>query len=1272
MQTIRQCVALGKLKLKYKGEFRRKMDVEIFKKLMDYGFQDDRDFSYDKYKEYNPLSENVSFILESRYLMNRYSKDEEKVVKEKSFYELCRRCSRLIASGETLYTKDIYRIRLIEHNIFEDMINRRFMFNSPALFNLGIDMIVNPELSELIYDLDNIEYEDYKKLFDNRSQSQMCFACFVIPVDDSLDGIYSSVKNAALISMKGGGVGTNFGRTRESGSDIRHGMGGKATGPLGWMRQWETMAEVVVQGGRRRAALMGMMDVNHPDIEEFIKAKDEDGVLSYFNLSVSITDEFMDAVINDKPFVLRSRNDPSKDKEINARELWDKICEHAWKRGDPGIHFIDTSNQDSLLKLNKNWVIEATNPCGEMNLPFKVDNTHYNPFTTSNIGVEPREYPIYESEFSEGGTSCNLGSLNLVEFVETNEDGSKIFNFDKFTKQIHRSIYYLDLVIDVSEYPLKGIEVNTKAIRPVGMGLMGIHDVALLMNLEFKTVDGELFGILCNDIAKHMAFESLLASVDIVNKLGKEPFSENACVKDLFDEYMKDVPNYTSSDLYIKLLADENGIFIPRSIRNALLALSEYNSDEYNYVANSLMKGKIRNSRRQSIAPCGCSVKETLVNTGSGLLMLEELGDINSKRVWSDITQWVEQEDTSTLSDKFYINGYANTKKITLSSGLILESTYNHQYRIYDKHNEYTWMMTEGLKIGDRVVYKIGSCNNNFNRFEDYKELDQKYYIDRIKEYIDELNIDFNKDKHLHIRLRTMGRDDAIVYFNYILFNNKERSITISNGNIARELLTLIRYNGLDGKITYNDNAYKVTLFTEEEIENSINKLLNSELLRYDTVVKIENSTNYTYDIQVPEKHTYIANSYISHNTISLICDASSGIEPNFTYEWDRRINTIDENGNTVPVTKHYVQLQELHDNGSINDPVWKTALEIDPSEHVGIVSIFAKYIDTSISKTINLPNSATVDDIKKVYMGCYKNGIKGITIYRDGSRSFQPITATNKKDKETENTEEHKCSGNCKCGLEKTMKKASPEQLIEIFKNDASIFNKFFSSFVESGRSAEIIPYDEEDSTYEKNPSTGVGSFINIKSPYGTIYFSAKFDIRDRMREVFITLNKSGQELKAITEALSRLVSIILQESIDYKSAYRRMCKTLKGIGGFEAFVYDGERTKKEYIVKSIPDLLSYVLPDLEYIYLLNKYDDPEIAVSNMLSKIPDEELTLEEDDETSDEDSLIEDQNEEYIKRYNNNKGLVCPECGGTNFYMSDGCNRCLSCGHSKCSIS
>lgn len=1010
------------------------------------------DFDYDSYRtKKNPLSENANFILETRYLLNRYSNAQNKIIKENGFFDVCRRCARMIACGETLYTDNLDRIKVIEHNIFLDMFNRRFLFNSPALFNLGIDMIAIPELSYLIYDKDDLTLDEYKKLYSNISKYQTCFACFVLPVDDTLIGIYDSVKNAAIISQHGGGVGTNFGRTREKGAPVRSGMGGVSSGPISWMRQWNEMATQVVQGGRRRAALMGMLDVNHPDIMEFISCKDDDNVLSFFNISVSITDEFMECVFENKPFTLRSRVDSSKDIEINARQLWYAICAHAHKRGDPGIHFVDLSNQDNLLKLNSNWIIEATNPCGEMNLPFKVDKDHKNSYSISNRGCVPRDdYKTYDSKFSEGGTSCNLGSINVVKFVNEDIDGSKYFDFKEFAEQVRRSTYYLDLVIDVSSYPLEGIKLNTQAIRPVGLGIMGIHDAGIMLDIPFKTSDGAPFAILCEDVAKTMGIESLLATTLIVTEIGKRPFDEVECAKDLFIEYAKWFVDGAES--YLKNINDKNYLkvidsdvifydnyykalcekddkkFMPPSIKKSLIALYNINRKQFKHLIYNLTSGNIRNSRRLSIAPTG---------------------------------------------------------------------------------------------------------------------------------------------------------------------------------------------------------------------------------------------------------------------TISLLCDVSSGIEPNFAYKWTRRVNVMDGHGNTRVEERAYVHplipnelKDELMEHGRIlSNEIYKGALEINCNDHMGIVKIFAEYIDASISKTINMPNETTIEEIQHIYMEAYKMGIKGITIYRDGSRSYQPLsTGTQKKEYTDADIKDMVTNGNIDTIIHNLSDRIGSIESIEEIKEAISgiyhILNgngnenkeliKKISSTISEESTTKNVVVDIKNELHRRRPVNGTGSFLQLKTPYGTIHVAAKFNEFDEMREVFITLNKSGQELKAVTEALSRLISIALQESVDYKSTYRRLIKTLRGISGFEAWVHDIVRTDEEVILRSISDSISHVLPDLEYLYLLNKYGTKEEALKRMIY------TNMMKKDDSADNvpiPTVIDDSNK-TVNRINKYKGNQCPQCGSKHYYYSGGCDKCLSCGYSACS--
>jgi len=359
------------------------------------------------------IEKNAESVLQLRYYM-----DLPKGKKETSFSQLCRRVSRVVASGE--YSKDGHNefsyIQNIEKSIYNDMMSHRFLFNSPALFSAGTGLSSDDKLSSLLYS-NEIELKDYETLIENMSKNQMMFACFTVSVPDSIEGIFDSVKNAAIISKFGGGVGANFGNLRESEAPIAGGLGGKASGPLSFMETWNTMGSVVVQGGKRRAALMGMLYSNHPDIEKFIDAKTEDGKLSYFNISIAIDNKFMEAVINDGVYELISPNEYRVVATVRARDLWDKICTSAHMRGDPGIFFIDIANADSLLKCLPEYYIETTNPClsGDTLIDTIDGKKRIDEITINDrvltMDIETKELMYENVEFS----GCTKKNANLIE-----------------------------------------------------------------------------------------------------------------------------------------------------------------------------------------------------------------------------------------------------------------------------------------------------------------------------------------------------------------------------------------------------------------------------------------------------------------------------------------------------------------------------------------------------------------------------------------------------------------------------------------------------------------------------------------------------------------------------------------------------------------------------------------------------------------------------------------------------------------------------------------
>jgi ribonucleoside-diphosphate reductase alpha chain len=301
-------------------------------------------------------SDNAERILRDRYLL----KDGEGKYLEHSWDDIARRVSRYIASAEILYTEDIEKIRKVENIYYKLIKSRLFLPNSPTLFNAG------KTLSREIFEkkLEDMTLEDYNFIFNSRNRHNMLSACFVVPLEDSMEGIFNAVKDAALIQKYGGGVGYDFSVLRPKESSIA-GTGGKSSGPISFMHVFNTTASTIEQGGARRGAQMAVMRYDHPDIIDFINSKkDNDGksVLNYFNISVNFDnpEEFLRKLENDEELELSHPNSNIK-KTIKARELFDLIANNAWKSGDPGMLFLGRHNK--YYALSDVTPVSATNPC---------------------------------------------------------------------------------------------------------------------------------------------------------------------------------------------------------------------------------------------------------------------------------------------------------------------------------------------------------------------------------------------------------------------------------------------------------------------------------------------------------------------------------------------------------------------------------------------------------------------------------------------------------------------------------------------------------------------------------------------------------------------------------------------------------------------------------------------------------------------------------------------------------------------------------------------
>jgi ribonucleoside-diphosphate reductase alpha chain len=393
------------------------------------------------------LTENAKRVLEARYL--RRGADGKIIENPGQLFE---RVARAVSEAELIHGT------AVEAQLWEDRFCRAlnsldFLPNSPTLMNAGTTL---NQLS----------------------------ACFVLPIEDSMESIFGTLRNMALVQQMGGGTGFSFSKLRPAG-DMVSKTGGRASGPVSFIRIYDRATENIRQGGRRRGANMAVLRIDRPDIQEFINVKRDGASLRNFNLSVGVTDEFMSAVENNAAYDLRHPRDLRVIKQVYAKEVFQSICHAAWESGDPGLIFLD--NIERANPTPHAGKLESTNPCGEL--------------------------PLLPNE------SCNLGSINLPHFINSSSD-PKSMDWDRLREITHVAVRFLDDVITINDYPTAEVEKTTLSNRKIGLGIMGFAELCILLGVPYTSNEALA---LAGKIMRFIATEAQIISTRLAEERGVFP-----------------------------------------------------------------------------------------------------------------------------------------------------------------------------------------------------------------------------------------------------------------------------------------------------------------------------------------------------------------------------------------------------------------------------------------------------------------------------------------------------------------------------------------------------------------------------------------------------------------------------------------------------------------------------------------------------------------------------------------------------------------------------
>ncbi len=1207
--------------------------------------------------------------------------------------EMCWRVARAVAAAEKQWT-GAAAVEAITQRFYTVMVEHKFLPNSPTLMNAG------------------------------KGNNLQLSACYVVPVEDSLSGIFDAVKHAALIHQSGGGTGFSFSRLRPEGSIVgsTHGV---ASGPVSFMKIFDGATEAVKQGGARRGANMGVLRVDHPDILKFIDCK-RDGSVTNFNISVAITDEFMRALESDAEYDLVDPYTQQAVKRLRARDVMDRIVAAAWATGDPGLLFLDRANRSPANPVPEIELLEATNPCvvGETRLATsqglrRMDALHAagekllvatdarapgqvsaavangdDEIATSAV-IFHEAAPIFQT-----GRQVKVWKLTTSHGIEITATPNHRFLTTEGYKRLDELEYGDTLLLQSGE----GAWPTERALPSVAYG------VRSEMRLRTKVARGEAqppaeWSAELGEVLGYVLGDGYVRRSDTCDVVGIAVAAHDpgivAMLRERFRrwfgvegnaierqghfqvQYEGTVATFLMGLGLMAVRAHEKRVSesIFSAPRDAVIGFLRGLFSADGSVQIGTTSGSCSVRLATSSKGLALDVQQLLVNLGivSFVRMRREKAARLLPNAQRELVEYTTQAQYEVIIDKANRDRFAEVvgflqerkqKRLIAWIGAKAKPSYQETFTtkvaliedagladVYDTTEPATHsIIVNGLithQCGEQYLGPYDACNLGSINLGLFVRRDAAGKA---------VDVDWAALEET-TRLCTRFLDDVIDINPYPLPEVREkvhanRRIGLGVMGWAELLFELgLRYDGPEATQLGERVMTTIRDWSRDESERlaeARGPFPNWERSIYKHDKPARNATR-----------TTVAPT----GSISILAECSSGIEPIFALAFQHRVKQPDGSYRVLDFVNPFFEraltgsdiedkdavLAYIKEHGSLHGlyaadhPALRpyvTAHEIAPEWHIRMQAAFQRGVENSISKTINLANSATCDDVRQAYLLAWDLGCLGITIFRDGCKGEQVLNLGVKN-----------ASTDTGQAAKETTQPGQPEEAVsvqDVFTAEAATGDTRMDSALDEEEHATATPAVRYQRGVKERPQVVTGYTRQVRAPEGKVNVTLNSDT-DGLLEVFVNVGKAGSDVSALAEALGRLMSLILQldSSLSQDDRAREIARQLRSIGGSNSIGFGPER------VRSLPDAVARAI-EHHFSEGLAATVDPS-ATSHVINSATGSGA---KESNGSHNPAINPLSMEHYAVT-----GNLCPHCGNNTMHYEEGCRKCVSCGHSEC---